>query len=352
MSTASIIIRTDANIQIGSGHVMRCLALAQMAQHHGQAVTFICHQTLPDALHKRLLDENMSVQLHEFPMGSQEDADNTLAICNKLSPRALILDGYHFSSEYQLTIQTALIPLLVIDDNGHLDSYHADWILNQNIHADKSLYPNVNDDTQLLLGTEYALLRKEFWQWRGTQRDIPEQARHLLIIMGGTDANNVTLSVLEALRDIPEISEMQVRVIVGGGNPHSDSLEAFVRYNNISVELLYNVTDMPALMAWADLAISAGGSTVWEFCMMGVPIIAIITADNQVGIVNELTQRNLITSFSILTPDNKPIFSSVVHSLSINHEARTTLSKQLIRLVDGYGSDRVTDAYLNHPRSF
>ncbi|NEO82311.1 glycosyltransferase [Moorena sp. SIO4G3] len=161
--------------------------------------------------------------------------------------------------------------------------------MNQNVYAHEGLYPKRESYTQLLLGTQYTLLRKEFWPWQGWQRQIPTVARKVLVTLGGADPDNVTLKVIQALQQV-KVEGLEAVVVVGGSNPHYEQLHAAVHDSGAAIMLKYNVTNMPELMAWADIAIAAGGSTCWELTFMGLPSLIIIVADNQRAIAHKLDE--------------------------------------------------------------
>ncbi len=153
--------------------------------------------------------------------------------------------------------------------------------------------------------------------------------------MGGSDPDNVTLTILQAVDQMPDADSLHVKVVVGGSNPHRAELEAFVEQMPETVELMHDVTDMPALMAWADLAVSAGGSTVWELCLMGVPSVVIVTADNQLGIAHGLHKHEACI-FGGETADVTPgIIASNLQRLITDREKRHELAANAQNLVDG-----------------
>jgi UDP-2,4-diacetamido-2,4,6-trideoxy-beta-L-altropyranose hydrolase len=341
----SLVFRVDASIQMGTGHVMRCLALAQSWQDDDGEVYFCSHQDLPLALVQRLTTEGINrIELQSVP-GSQADALETISHCQNHHSSWLILDGYHFDAEYQVTIKAEGLKLLVIDDHGHADRYCADLILNKNVCARAELYPHIAPETQLLLGCEYTLLRREFWSWRGDplsriRQFDREKPLHVLITLGGSDPYNTTLCVLTALKYI-DLDRIEVNVIVGGANPHIHSLQSICTELGQSVQLHSNVTDMPALMARSDLAISAGGGTCWELALMGIPSLLIILAENHRLIVEELADLNIginLGWYQTLIPSS--IANEISHLLK-NRDRLDTMSKKALKLVDGYGCKRV-----------
>lgn len=274
-----LLVRVDASARIGAGHVMRCLALAQAWQETGGQVTFLTGGEAP-ALTSRLQREGMAVTPLACQSGSAADAVQTVTLARQLGAAWAVVDGYHFRADYQRSIKDAGLGLLFIDDEGQGEHYYADLILNQNIHAQEGLYEAREPYTRLLLGPRYALLRREFWPWRGWRREIPPLGRKVLVTLGGADPDNATLKVIQALSPV-ELLGLEVMVIAGAFNPHKRQLEGAIRKVKNSIRLGENVSNMPDLMAWADLAITAGGSTCWELAFMGLPTLILLLADNQ-----------------------------------------------------------------------
>lgn len=335
----TLLLRADANAQIGTGHLMRCLALAQAWQAEGGAVTFI---TACDSagLQQRLSDEGFQTVLLKRVYPDPSDWDATSAVLAARPDAWVTLDGYHFDPAYQRRIKNAGHPLLVIDDMAHLDYYHADVVLNQNIHAEQLDYTH-GPDTRLLLGTEYALLRREFWPWRGWQREISAVAHKILVTMGGGDAENVTLKVIQALQMLP-LPGLEAVVVVGGGNPHYTALEAAV-IATPWIRLARNIANMPELIAWADLAVSAGGSTCWELAFMGLPSLLVSLAENQRAVASGMTQAG-----AALNLGDHHELTSMRLAKTLTQELprmthRATLAQNGRGLVDGQGSRRVVD---------
>ena len=283
-----LLVRVDSGIKLGSGHVMRCLALAQAWQDGGGDAVFVLATESPNA-EARLTSEGFEVVYINAKPGSAEDARLTTKLAHKFGASWVVVDGYHFDGDYQKIIKEAGLNLLFIDDYGHAGYYPADIVLNQNIHADEDLYRNRASYTKLLLGTRYVLLRREFLRWQGYRREIPEIARKMLVTMGGSDPQNVTLKVLQALKNI-DIDGFEAVCVVGGSNPHYDALKDFVETANLPVRIERDVKDMSQLMAWADVAITAGGTTCWELAFMGVPFIGLSRAKQEAILLQETTR--------------------------------------------------------------
>lgn len=337
--TMKLIIRVDASTQIGTGHVMRCLALAQAFQDEGVEAIFALANHAPN-LESRLKSEGMKVVHLDVEMGSVEDASETSELAHSCGCQWLVVDGYHFLGKYQRIIKDAGLSLLFIDDYGHAEHYYADFVLNQNVYAHEGFYQNRESYTKLLLGTKYALLRREFWQWQGWVREIPLVARKILVTLGGADPDNVTLKVIQALQEV-RVEELEVVIIVGGSNPHYAKLLAAVEKSEVSIELQKNVTNMPDLMAWADVAIAAGGSTTWELAFMGLPSLLIVLADNQKAVADILNNMGVSVNLGWHSDVSANCLSQNITQLIKEGKKRSQITKLSQQLVDGDGSSRV-----------
>jgi UDP-2,4-diacetamido-2,4,6-trideoxy-beta-L-altropyranose hydrolase len=335
----NLIIRVNASTKIGTGHLMRCLALARARQELGGEVIFILN-TEALTLEERLQSQSMKVVYLSVSSGSAEDAKETANLGHQFTADWVVIDSYDFGGEYQKIIKNEGLRLLTIDDYGHAKHYYADIVLNQNISADEGLYVNRESYTQLLLGTKYTLLRREFWQWCGWKREISTVARKVLVTLGGSDPDNVTLKVIQALQ-LVEVDDLEVVVVVGGTNPHHEQLKSVCLDSKFPIQLKRNVTNMPELMAWADVAIAAGGSTNWELAFMGLPSVIIVTAENQRAIAEKLDVMKLAVNLgwyeNILTTD----IASVIGELIVSDTTRKEMTKSCQDLVDAEGSQRV-----------
>lgn len=338
----TLLIRADASAHIGSGHVMRCLALAQAWQDAGGHAIFGIATQAP-ALEARLRTEGMELVHLATQPGSAEDARHTVDWARRTEASAVVADGYHFDAEYQRIIKDAGLRLLFIDDYGHADYYWADLVLNQNIHAHAELYANRAPYTQLLLGTRYVLLRREFLKWREWQREIPDVARKVLVTLGGSDPNNVTLKVIHALQQT-QIDGLEAVVVVGGSNPHHEALKSAVRDSRVPIRLKSNVTNMPELMAWADVAVSAGGSTCWELAFMGLLNLVLILAENQQPIAEGLDDAEVAMNLGWYTSVSTSEITQAMVQLSKDSVTRSDMAQHGRELVNGGGSFRVITA--------
>jgi UDP-2,4-diacetamido-2,4,6-trideoxy-beta-L-altropyranose hydrolase len=341
----NLLIRADGGIRTGTGHLMRCLALAQACQAHGGEAIFLSHcQSL--AVRQRIKDLGFGLIALEEPHPAPTDLRTTLSVFARLTADQwqstsafLILDGYHFDSAYQRAIQEAGHKVLVIDDTGHLPRYSADVLLNHGINAGHISY-TLSARAIPLLGSRYALLRPEFLAWRDWQREVPAVARHILVTLGGSDPRNATRQILRALARLP-MSELAIRVVIGPANPWRDELQRIVQEAPHNVQLLTNVSDMPQLMAWADVAVCAGGGTCWELAFMGVPMVVVVLADNQRGVAKGLSEYGIGVNCGEVDEFQPGCVAEEVQSLLQDQTRRIHMSTVGRVVVDGQGAERV-----------
>lgn len=337
MNSQILLIRADANVAMGTGHVMRCLALAQAWQDTGSRPVFAMAECTP-AIEARLRSENIEIARIEASAGSAQDAAALIEFA-RAEAAWTVVDGYHFAAEYQRRLKDAGLKLLLIDDLGDAVHYWADVILNQNPHSSEAMYANRSQDSRLLLGCRYALLRREFAGWRTWQREIPPVARKLLITMGGSDPENVTGTALSAL-PLLGVDDLETTVVLGGSNPHRGSLEQAASASRKKIRVLTNVSNMPELMAWADLAVSAAGTTCWEMCFLGLPALLIDIAPNQTPVARELNRKGAAVHVGSSSLTSQQLADALLPLLR-SQQRRQEIASSGRRIIDGQGADRV-----------
>lgn len=343
-----LLIRADASVAIGTGHAMRCLALAQAWQDAGGRVTFVMAESTP-AIEERLRSEGVGlVGIDDVP-GSDFDREQLIALARIHRPSWAVVDGYEFDAAYQRTLKNERLNVVLIDDNGRSGTFSADVVLNQNIHAQECLYKDRETYTRLLLGTKYALLRREFVS-ACQPREISSIGRKLLVSMGGSDPDNVTRRVMEAIEKV-EVADLQVVVVAGGSNPHLASIAESVAKSSHSCRILNNVTNMQELLSWADLAISAAGSACWEYCALGLPAALVAVAENQIPNAEALHAAG--AARLIAGGSRFPIseMAELINRLANSASERQALSRTARTLVDGGGAGRVTSILMGEGTS-
>ncbi len=337
----NLVIRSDANEKIGTGHLMRCLALAQAWKDTGGQVVFItaCQS---ESLLQRLREEKFDVHVLNHPYPDSSDWDYTKNILAAYPSAWVVLDGYHFNEVYQQRVKEAGHRLLVIDDIAHLKHYYADIVLNQNLHAPQLHYP-CEPYTRLLLGTRYVLLRREFLGWKDWKREVPEIARRVLVTLGGADPENHTLKVIQALQDI-NVPSLEATAVIGPSNPHIKIAGKAIGDSPMSVKMAQNPDDMADVMKWADVAIAAGGVTTWELLCMGVPTLLLALANNQEFVGLSVSKAGAGLYLGHANAISRGDICAKLESVANNQALREDMSTKGQALVDGRSTSRVVNA--------
>lgn len=329
---STLLICADATPRMGTGHVMRCLALAAAARERDFSVWLASRISVP-WLRDRIQHENFACHLLAGDAPVREQPARMLAERFQAQrPDWVILDGYHFASDCHKAVRAAGSRLLIIDDYAHLPEYSCDLLLNQNPGADGLSYKGHTG--RMLLGPQYALLRSEFAaaRPRAVRRDFSEAAT-LLLTLGGGDFSGHLARLVPALT-MPELAGRRLRVLAGAMPP--EYVAALLRDCPARVELLGRVDDMPALLLDTDLCITAGGSTCWELCCLGVPFLTLEVAENQRNICAWLAEHDIAPAFS----------AEALGRLLTSAELRGAHAARVRALTDGTGADAVVGALL------
>jgi len=341
-SLGSLLVRVEADAQGGTGHAMRCLALAQAWQDAaGGPVRFLMTRC-GEGLAARLRREGILLETLGAAPGSEADAAQTLTAARSALASWIVVDGYWAGAAYARSLrgESGRGPaILFVDDLGEAAPYTADLVLNQNLYAEPKMYADRAPHTGLLLGADFALLRREFAAYRGLPRTIPGEARHVLVTLGGSDPADLTRLAVRALAGLAGSAE--IRVLVGPENPRGDALRAEAAKAGLAQGLLSGVEDVAGLLAWSDLAVTAAGSTCWELAFLGVPALTIAVAPNQRPIAESLSRAGVARDLGWHADVNEETLARAVGELARDRAARTRLSEAGRRLIDGAGAERV-----------
>lgn len=301
----NIVIRTDASIDIGTGHVMRCLTLAKQLKRHGAEVTFICREgkgNLLSYLHNEGMDvislpsiERKKHDIQWMQLNWKRDVEETKRVLDKIGYKVdlLIVDHYGIDYQWEKQLRSAAKFLMVIDDLA--DRRHdCDLLLDQNYYRNlskryKGLVPT---HCKQLLGPDYVLLREEFLEAAHIPRKRIGEIKNVFVFFGGTDPSGETVKVLQALKEL-SFTDVMVNVIVGESNPRRREIEERC-YKIPNVVFHCQVNNIAELMRQADIAIGAGGATTWERCFLGLPTITVAIAPNQLEATKLLHDEQVI----------------------------------------------------------
>lgn len=329
--------RADADPDIGIGHLVRCLSLAQAWQARGGRAAFLTSITDPGLLTRIELVTGLIRIPGRYP------ATPDLAATAKWAaehPQAwMVVDGYGFDGEYHSGLRDAGARVLAVDDWVRLDRYHCDMLLDQNFGAEERSYP-VDGDCTVLRGPRYALLAPEFKAARAAGPEPPVEGRvRLLVTMGGADTQNQTPKVLDALSSLDEPG-LEVTVVIGAANRRAAQIRR--RIGQLpGCRLVQDVPVMAGLMAWADIAVSASGATCWELACMGVPSVLIALAENQRPNAEALDEAGVFVNMGCYEDVSVDDIARAVGSLIRDPATRARMSERAQRLVDGRGAERV-----------
>lgn len=359
----NILFRVDASLQIGNGHVMRGLTLADALKHEGASCTFLCREhegnllaLIQDKGHNALalpsspanISPSTTPARQEYltwlGTTAEEDARQTITALQALALDKLawlIVDHYALDSEWESALRPYCQKIMVIDDLA--DRQHdCDLLLDQTFGRNECDYqPLVPEHCTILTGSYYALLRPEFAEWReySLQRRQEPQLKQLLITLGGVDKDNVTGKVLAALHNSDLPNDCHITIVVGKHAPWLDAVKTQAQQLPWSTEVKVDVSNMAELMANSDLCIGAAGSTTWERCCLGLPSIMIVTANNQIFAAELLKEK--ISIIKHMIDIKKHLHNFLNHKPSLDKKLQY-LSEESSKITDGSGASVLT----------
>jgi UDP-2,4-diacetamido-2,4,6-trideoxy-beta-L-altropyranose hydrolase len=367
MNPLRVIFRTDASVQIGSGHVMRCLTLADALTERGGECQFICREhegNLLEYIRQRgFATYGIPVQSDDSVLAAKKEGDNSNNIprlgadwatdaaqsrvgAGETAVDWLIVDHYKLDARWERELRPLCYQLMVIDDLA--DRPHdCDLLLDQNYYCNQNqryqgLLP---EHCVSILGPGYVLLRQEFHARRQQLRMRNGTIERILVFFGGSDPTNQTEIVLKALEQLNR-PELSVDVVVGPTNPNRESIRTIC--DRIPCATYHcNVSNMAELIAKADLGIGAGGSAMWERCYLGLPTITVVFADNQLRTTEDVAGLGAIEylgwSDSLATED----YARAVLDAIVNPQRVKQISDAACRVVTGGSTSAVVNAMRN-----
>jgi UDP-2,4-diacetamido-2,4,6-trideoxy-beta-L-altropyranose hydrolase len=339
----NIVFRTDASINIGTGHAMRCLTLADELRLKCTDINFICREE-PGNLISYI--GNRGYKIHQLlgEIDIETDRRLTKEILSKYEtkPDGLIIDHYEIDISWEYPLRKYAKRLMVIDDLANR-KHDCGLLLDQNYSNNENRYNGlVPENCIQLLGPEYAMLRPQFQKARENLRKRDGGVNRILVFMGGSDPQNVTSKVLRAIHMLDR-SDIAIDVVVGDLNQYHDEIRILTSKMPNTI-CYHNVEDMVNLMSSADLCIGAGGTTTWERCCAGLPTIAIILAENQKNILENLDKEEALINLGWYHNVTEKNIKGLIEGLIDNPQKLVSMSDKSRRLVDGKGVNRVCDA--------
>lgn len=332
---AVLLIYCDATAEIGSGHVQRTSTLAGALKQTGWEVVFVTGNMLPQ-WKENLVQRAFAIRDLD---GKGAIADQLISIAREESAEGILVDHYGFTSEDFAKLGASGLKVAMIDDMADRDLRSVGWMLNQNLGAE-TLDPVWGPECRVLLGPEFALLRAQFHEKRHEfQRRFSEEDRKILVTLGGGDTAELCSEILTALRGVEK--DLEIRCILGSGESLPNSVLAGQRH---SIEVLGRVEQMAEQMIWADISINAGGSTCWELCCLGTPMVIVVRSSDQSLIAKELERKGCALAIHEWRAGAAEFLAESISRLLDRPEERKEMSIKSQVFVDGRGAQRAAES--------
>jgi UDP-2,4-diacetamido-2,4,6-trideoxy-beta-L-altropyranose hydrolase len=345
----NIVFRTDGGEKIGIGHIMRCLTLAKEFRSRGCNVTFISRLDKGIELIKSSGFECQKIICQKsgyFYSGKEEFVDEVEKIAElikRIKVNIIVIDTYNVNKVYfcELKNKIGTGKICYIDDWNKF-KHNADIIINGNITGPLYNYDKIyTNDELLLIGTEYCILREEFRNI--PKRKIKKDVLEVMVTSGGADSSNMCRKIAKIL--LENYNNIVVNVIIGVAFEDKGELYSLANeYENIN--LYENASNIAYLMQRSDVAVSAGGSTLYELCACGIPTLAYITADNQEALVDKMSKDGYVINMGWFGSFPDEVFIQKTEYVFNNYDFRINISRKMQSLIDGKGAVRIVDVLL------
>lgn len=329
---------------------MRCLTLADRLRAHGAHVVFFCRD-LPGAMFGVLQDRGYDYARLDYATSDADwqmtDVETTIeasGIIFSKKPDITVIDHYGIDIVWENKFRSHTGSIMVIDDLANR-IHDCDLLLDQNYYEgmETRYVGRIPQSCMSLLGPRYVLLRPEFAEARGRLRPRSGMVRRILVFFGGSDPDRLTHKAISALHslDRPDIT---ADIIVGGSNPHREEINAMCReLPNMTYHC--QVSNMAELIAEADLAIGAGGATTWERCILGLPSITLVLAENQLATTRDLDRYGAVQFLGWADGISSEQLADAVNQALHDEERLLALSRKSLELMqDWHGADYVAEA--------
>jgi UDP-2,4-diacetamido-2,4,6-trideoxy-beta-L-altropyranose hydrolase len=349
----NVAFRVDASRSMGSGHVARCMALADEMRARGAATRFVS-RSMPSHLRALLSERRHEVVDLPIDVGADEDpedawsaheqaadAQHTLArLAPAGMPALVIVDHYGLDRVWEDAVRGSGARLMAIDDKGR--PHRCDLLLDQNLHANmEARYSGKLPSTcRPLLGPTYALLRVEFRRLHQQVQPRQGNIERVFALFGGSDPYDLTSRAVHAIYDCG--GELAADIVIGAEHPNRSYIASICAEYGYSYHM--QTPRVAELMAAADVAFGAGGSSSWERCCLGLPTICVAFADNQIEIAAALAEQGVCEFLGDRNAATRSNMTEALNRLRATPEQLREMSAKAFDLVDGLGCVRVCDA--------
>jgi UDP-2,4-diacetamido-2,4,6-trideoxy-beta-L-altropyranose hydrolase len=333
-----VLIRADAAPDIGTGHVMRCLALAEALREQGADAAF-CGSRITPALVERLAADGFT----HHPVDATNDAAAMLALYRRIGASALVVDSYWLDADWRAAMRQTGGSVLALDDLADRPLF-ADLVWNPSPQAHTLPYDRLAPGAGLLLGDAHVLIRREIRDLINAPRPALADRARMLVTFGGSDPAGLTVPVIKRLAPLlPD--GIGLDVVVGGSNPALACCRAAAgRFAGVALHV--DTREMGRLIAGCGLAITAGGGTVAELAALATPCLLVAVADNQAAAAADAQHRGWAAVLDARTLDKAAAANAVTEkalALWADLPARMALSRHIAG-IDGQGAPRVAKA--------
>ena len=333
-----LLLRADASVAGGTGHVMRMLGIGEAWISHGGQAVLLSHQ-LPAALAQRF--SAIGVSSVALPAGTEpgtaQDAAWIVSQAEQRHARIVLVDGYAFAPPWLAALHSSDLKVAYVDDYGD-PALRVDLVVMPNVGAK----PPPGHRLPILSGQRYTPVRREFEQLPA--RDYSSRgANNLLLIFGGSDPAGMTERAIAAVRALHLTRPLlRCTAVVGPAHPRAAQLQG---QHEPWLQVVSNVTDMAGLLQSIDVACTAAGTTCWELCAAGVPMVVVQVADNQATVVQGITQGGAgwaLPAADQLTPGD--LLAGLRRLVTTNPVTLQAMSTAGQRMIDGLGAKRIASA--------
>lgn len=336
------IVRCDGSPEIGTGHLIRCLALAHGLARAGFQVVFAT-KPYDDRLVRKIKREGYAIQLLPLTYEPEQDARLSIGLAAVALRRPIfVLDSYELPATYHRAVMGAGLCLVLIDDLAR-GAVAADILVNQNISAGPEVYAK-QELGRVLLGPRYALLREEFRTLRRRVRPASRETRRVLVTLGGADPDGQTFKAVKAIGRLKEKEGIEAVVILGHAHPDPAGLQTCIAETGRPIRLLAERDDIGQWMLDADVAISGGGTTCLELACLGVPNLILILSEEQRGNAEGLDAAGVSFNLGQGSTATEAQITEALEALLANPSRRGAMTLAGRALVDGDGVSRVVSA--------
>lgn len=346
-----VLFRADGSQSIGMGHIIRCLSLAEELRSAGFEVAFITkyeegeNKIISSGFKTFKIQGDIEAPVEGFFYGNSEDlieeAGSIICLISDFKPNILIIDSYNISMKFLLGLRQNVKTVYIDDINSF--NYPVDMIINGNINAIDLNYTRQTSSEQMLLGIDYNMIRKEFKDL--PKRNVANEITKIMITTGGSDTFGLSKKFAKWILTNLEFENIQINLIVGSAFSNKSELYKLAQEHK-NLILHENPEKISEVMLQSDIAISSGGSTLYELCACGTPTLSFVVADNQVGIVTKMSELGLVQSIGWYNELQEENLKVILINFMKNFQKRKEMSSQGQKLLDGNGCSRIVEKLL------